>query len=198
MGKIIGAITGANAAKRAGKVQADAARQGTAETRRQFDLTRQDFAPFRESGVNSLAMLSNALGVNGADPQNDFVNNFQNDPGFQDQVDFGLRGVENSLAARGLGNSGRALRELQSFGQLQRRNAFNDRLNRLSSLAGMGQNTTVQGANIGAGLSNNIVNGIQNAGNARASGFQNASNANIGFANNLLKIGSFAAGGGFG
>ncbi len=196
MGKILGAITGANAAKKAAKAQERGQQRSIAEGRRQFDLTRSDFTPFRESGVRSLSQLTNALGVNGQQPQQDFFSNFQNDPGFQAEVDFGLGGVEKSLAARGMLNSGRSLRDLQTFGQLKRRGAFNDRLNMLARLSGAGQSATTQGANIGSNITQGIQRGLIGSGNARASGFTNAANANIGFANNLLRLGAQAFGGG--
>jgi len=60
-----GALIGANAAGSAADSQAASTAASIAEQRRQYDLTRQDFAPQRQYGGNALEQLAWELGVGG-------------------------------------------------------------------------------------------------------------------------------------
>lgn len=62
-GSIVSGMMGSRAA---GK-QAKASRGATAEQRRQFDLIRQDTAPYRQVGQNALFEMSGMLGLGGQD-----------------------------------------------------------------------------------------------------------------------------------
>lgn len=57
---------GSSASKKASKQQAASAGAATAEERRQFDLSRSDLSPYRETGTASLNKLAEMLGINGA------------------------------------------------------------------------------------------------------------------------------------
>ena len=63
---IIGStVVGAVSSKRAGDKQSQAISESTdqqvAESRRQYNQTREDFAPWREMGINAMEMLENPL-----------------------------------------------------------------------------------------------------------------------------------------
>jgi hypothetical protein len=64
-GTAISAGMQSSAAKSAAKTQAAAADQATAESRRQFDVTRQDMSPWMQSGRNALGKLDSLLGIAG-------------------------------------------------------------------------------------------------------------------------------------
>lgn len=53
----------ADAAEDAASAQTDAAGRSSAEQRRQFDLTRRDMAPFRETGVAANTRLADLMGL---------------------------------------------------------------------------------------------------------------------------------------
>lgn len=63
-GNLIGGAMQADAAESAADTQAQAAADAIAEQRRQYDLTRQDLAPYRDVGVGGLNMLARYLGIN--------------------------------------------------------------------------------------------------------------------------------------
>src|SRR5690606_2203704 len=69
LGGIIGGNKQAKAAKQAAQLQYDAAMQGVRETARQFDVTRQDFAPYQQAGVRALDRFGDLLGLNGREDQ---------------------------------------------------------------------------------------------------------------------------------
>lgn len=173
---VIGGIASSAAAKQSRK-GFDAA---TEEQRRQFDLTRSDFAPFLESGVNALGRLDDLSA-------GDF-SSFQASPGFDFRRSEGIRDVGNVFAGRGGG--GNAMKALVDFNQKLASNEFNNFFNQQLALAGGGQAATNSVAAFGANASSNISNNLIGAGNARASGIAGIANAaNAGIGNFLFEKG---------
>lgn len=64
----VGAVVGAKGAKDASRAQVKGADAATAEERRQYDTSRQDLAPARETGNQALAAISRGLGLPGYAP----------------------------------------------------------------------------------------------------------------------------------
>ena len=73
IGDTLGGITGAKqageAGVEAGRLQAEAAREGIAENRRQFDKLVDLMSPFVGAGEKSLGGQLDLLGLNGSDAQ---------------------------------------------------------------------------------------------------------------------------------
>ena len=192
------ARTQAQAAQTAAEAQVQAQEIAIEEQRRQYNLSREDFAPYRETGTEALGTLRqlNQPGSSLAEEFHYPLSAFQADPGFQFRLDEGMKVLERSAAARGGVLGGRQLKDITRFGQEFASNeyntaytrAFNEfmanrgtRFNRLAALAGIGQTTTSFGAQIGAQTSGNISNIYQGtgarlsdialqSGNARAAG----------------------------
>lgn len=91
-------------------------------------------SPFLQAGTSGIQSLQA-----GFDPSQ-----LENDAGYQFRLSQGQDALERSLAARGLGSSGGALKAAQEFGQGTAAQAYNDAyaqwLARNSGLAGFGQN----------------------------------------------------------
>ncbi|MBI2725396.1 MAG: hypothetical protein HYX42_04015 [Polaromonas sp.] len=124
---------------------------------------------------------------------------FQKDPGYQFRMDEGLKGVENSGAARGMQLSGATLKAMEKYGQGFASNEYgaaNDRYvtnqnNTFSRLAGLNNSGQAAagaigsaGANYAQGASQNIMGmaqgqaaGLTGMGSAQASGIMGAGNA---------------------
>jgi hypothetical protein len=98
-------------------------------------------------------------------------------PGYGFAFSEGQRGVESSAAARGGLFSGAAAKALTKYGQGMADQQYGTHLNRLGSLAGLGQTATTQVGNWGQGAASNVATGLQNAGAARASGIAGAGQA---------------------
>lgn len=155
-------VTGADKApKEAARIQAQAADRATEEERRQFDITRQDQMPWLEAGRAALGRLQ--------DP-----NAFQADPGYQWQRNEGMRGIENSFAARGGAASGNALRALSEFNQGLADQSYGNWWNRQAGLAGVGQASAQNLGVLGAQSVGRIGNYLQQAADSRASGVVNS------------------------
>lgn len=166
------ALLGSHSSKRAAQVQQDASAAAVAEQRRQYDLTRTDQMPWLEAGRNALARLS--------DP-----NGFTASQDYAFRRSEGNRGVQNTFAARGAGQSGNALKALDEFNSNLASGEFGNWFNREAGIAGVGQNTAtnlgVVGQNTGARVGNALIAG----GDARASGIMDSAAILAGGANDV-------------
>lgn len=170
---IFGANKAASAQKKAAKLQA-----------KQYEETKQLLSPYTGAGEKALGMYGDSVGLNGLDKQQAFFQNFEHDPGWQESLNFGTRGLENLNSIRGRGYGGNLIAGLGDYLQKNKLDAFRTRQSQIGglvdtgrgaaqSLAGFGQQSaTAQGANLAnAGYYQGA--GIMNAGNAITSGLNN-------------------------
>jgi hypothetical protein len=132
-----------------------------------FDLMRSDTARQRELGDLSLQELYDLQGQGFEfDP---------NDPGYQFRLGESMRAINRGAAAQGHRRSGNVLAALQEragglateeYGQQYGR--FQDRLNRLGTIAQFGQDATRLSAGVGQNTASNIGNLLSQGANARA------------------------------
>jgi len=130
LGNYFGAQTAANAAKQSAALQ-----------QQRFNQAVSYEQPFMQGGQNALNLYNNATGVNGADAQQAYYNNFQNDPGFQSGVNYGLQQIQAQNAAQGMGLSGNTLAALQSYSQNALSQEYQTRLSDLFQGAQLGANS---------------------------------------------------------
>lgn len=131
-------LIGANAAKKAAQIQADATAVSNEELAREFDLTREDTAPYRGAGKISVRELMLRLGLEAPQrplddaqqvpqtgPVGDLtrkfsVADFWNDPvvqlGYQSGLDLGTKALKARAPLTTGMDSGAALKELTQFG----------------------------------------------------------------------------------
>lgn len=208
---LYGANKQAGAAKDAAKAQQAGTDASIAESQRQFDLIRQDNAPFQAIGTGAANQLANIYGIPTSSP-NGFVNqqgqttanpsaagapdysSFYKSPDYQFTLDQGKQAIERTAAARGGLASGNTLAALTQFGQGLASQNFNAYTNRLAGLAGVGQTANSSNASAGLATGANVGNALIAGGNARASGITDAANAwgnaagdIAGFAGNYLR-----------
>ncbi len=165
----------------------------------QYAQVRKDQQPYRDAAYPSLANLSKGLRPGGQYARNFGMSDFQADPGYQFRLQQGEQGINRAASARGGQYSGATLKALarfnQDMGSQEYGNAYSrfntDRttqFNRNATLAGIGQTANTAVGNAGnaaygtiasAGQNNAAQQGaaIQNAGEARASGYVGTANA---------------------
>lgn len=163
------AALGAYSANKAAKSQQAATNSAIGEQQRQYDLTREDFAPYRETGVNALRQLAGDIDKPLTSAE------VMSEPGYQFGLQQGQQAIDRRIAASGGRVSGQAIKAAGRFGTdyatvgygaaYQRRQ---DRLNRLAALAGVGQTATGASAAAGQGSANAISGLISSQGDARA------------------------------
>ncbi|WP_347467514.1 hypothetical protein [Burkholderia stagnalis] len=204
----------ASASKDAAGQQAAAADRAAEMQWKQYEQTREDLSPFTNLGTASINPLLTAMGyapqydkdgkLTGmtADPSNPLQQRFSFDakdlestPGYQFTLKQGLRGVDNSNAARGLGLSGAQLKGISDYttglaqntyqqqfgnaltGYQTNYNSAANNVNRLLGLMQTGQNSAAMTGNMGASAAAGAGNLLTQGANASAAGTIGAANA---------------------
>lgn len=98
-------------------------------------------------------------------------------PGYGFAFGEGQRALDSSAAARGGLFSGAAAKALTKYGQGMADQQYGTHLNRLASLAEIGQTATNTTGGWGQNAASNVATGLRNAGTARASGISGAGQA---------------------
>lgn len=168
-GAIGGALDGSGSVDEASSQQRDATGLAVAEQRRQYDLTRADYEPWRTAGQGALTELQADINkpVTSAD--------VMSDPGYQFGLDQGQTALDRKVAAMGGRVSGAALKGATRYAEGYATTGYNaayqrkqDRLNRLSAIAGLGQTATNGSAAAGSQATNAISGLISSQGDASA------------------------------
>lgn len=167
-------------ANRALQYQKDAAEQANATQRYMYDTTRSDLQPWRQAGTGALSSLT----------KNDFMNNWQTDPGYQFRMDEGAKAINAAASARGNYNSGATMKSLaryaQDYGSNEYNNAYQRQYNRLSSLAGIGNSTNSMMGQNGQNYANQVSQNQLGVGNAAAASQIAQANRNSSMAGGAL------------
>lgn len=190
-----GAILGAGALGAAGSLiasnaQAKGLKNALQTQREQFGVGQQALAPYANTGTEALYTLASYYGLPTPAGPNGMAANpggqqgiqnamaaFTQTPDYQFAYDQGMRAFNNSAAAKGLGLSGAAVKGAQEFGQGLASQQFTNYWNKLSGLAGMGQQAAAGQASL-AGTAGQVMGQTQaNIGAAQGAGIVGATNA---------------------
>jgi hypothetical protein len=158
LGSVVSGITGANAAKKAGRAQTAGYDAAAEESRKQYEQTRQDYSPYMKSGTDALGRLDRTATGDMTD--------FYTSPDYNFRRTEGTRGIGNQFAARGSG--GNAMRALAEFNSGLAAGEFGNWWDRTSGMADRGMNATTNVANAGSQNAANVGNAMIGRGNARA------------------------------
>lgn len=183
---VAGAAVAAGGAIYASNKQSDAINNSSAASIGESQLNRrmiqEQSLPYRQVGENALYRVQDLSGARGAGAMGEAFQEYQTSPGYQYQVDQGVRAVEASAAARGLTGSGAMLKALQDRGQQIANQDFGTYYNRLLNLANMGQNSALNSAQQAAQVGQGISQTLASQGTAQA---QIIGNTNAGVTNAL-------------
>lgn len=190
------AVVGAGASMASSKAQAKAADKSAKAQMDMYYQTRADLAPYNTAGQAATKDLSNRL----ADLTSPIIMDqatLERTPGYQFNLSQGLKSTQNGAAARGLGNSGAALKGAATFAtgladstyQNQFSNAVANQTNaynRLMGVAQLGQNAAAQTGNAGTQAAAGAGNAYIQGGNAIAAGYNGVANSITGGVNNYM------------
>jgi len=170
MGKAIGGVVGGIINDRAiGKGVAKGQAGYAAGMRRLSEGKKQALGylqPYMDVGQGALSPLSTLLTGRSYDPdtgkftdvsEQERLDIFKESPDYQFRLQQGQKSLEASQAARGGLLSGRAMLESQTRGQNEAASEYGNYLSRLSGLAGMGQGSAGQAANITSGIASQLA-----------------------------------------
>jgi hypothetical protein len=164
------------AASRATDAQVNAANRATDLQGRIFDTTNEQQAPYRAAGYSALNDMMGLRGGPSMSPADVMA-----EPGYEFGRQQGMRGIENSAAARGMGLSGAAIKNASRFntdyastryGDAWNRSQadFGNRWGRLAALAGIGQSANQLTAGAGQAFGQQAGQNMMGAGNAIGAG----------------------------
>lgn len=204
---IFGGSNAAGASKEAAMLQYAAAMEAQKNTMEMFHTTQGNLAPFLAAGTNALPSLQGLTGANPGGnpltapltkpytPWNPTMEGLAQTPGYQFNLDQGLKGVQNSYAAQGLAKSGSAMKGAASFASGLASNTYQQQFanwqqgfadnmatnqnifQMLSGQATMGQNAAAQTGSLGAQATASANNFLTQGAAAQASGIVGSANA---------------------
>ncbi|MDH3981271.1 MAG: hypothetical protein OES84_00045 [Kiritimatiellaceae bacterium] len=188
IGTIGAAYIGKKATEEAADVSATAQREAIAESRRQFDIGREDLAPYREIGAEALETIRNVF-INGD------MDEFYESPGYRFNLEQGEQALERKQGQAGARFGGRSLKETARFSQGLASNEFNNFFNRLSGIANIGQSAAAGSANLAASAGATNAGLIQSGGATQANlalqGGQSLNQALQGGIGNLVTLNAY-------
>jgi len=190
-----------NASMMSALIQAQQAQQAQAAQQRMYDESVARMEPFRQGGVAATNRMMELYGLGGQPTAQGYgsyaqpfsMQDFAMDPGYAFRVQQGQQAIDRSAAARAGLQSGAALKEAARFGQEAGSQEYGNAYNRFlqqrelqlralqglaspgaSTAGNMGQLASTTGTNIantmlGAGTA--LGQGIEQAGQARASSY---------------------------
>lgn len=198
------AILGAISADSAAGQQEAASDRATQLSKDQYDQTRADNLPALNARNASLSRLQDLLGISGNTKASGYgslggsINptDVQNSPGYQFGLKQGQTTLNNAEVARGMSNSGQALKAAAQYGTDYATTKYDDAFNRevanrsaqlnpLQSVAGLGQTGASTVAAAGSNYANQAGANAIGVGNAQAASTIAQSNAITGGANQL-------------
>lgn len=210
---VVGGVASAVSSSSASHAQQNAANQATKTQLDMYNTTRGDLLPYQQFGKGLLGKLGDAASAQGPSALKEFQPTqswLESTPGYQFTRQQGLKSVQNSAAARGLGVSGAAMKGGANFATGLANNTWQDQLNsyltqqnqswnqktanqqnqynRLLGATQLGENAAAQtgayGTQTGAGVANSQIQ----AGNAQAAGAIGIGNAIGGVGNNISDL----------
>lgn len=171
VGGLISSQSQSNASQQASNTQQQSTSAAIAEQQRQFDITNENYRPYREAGYRGLGAFESQIG------QMPTPEEVMADPGYQFGLKQGQLGLDRKAAAAGGRVSGAALKAASTYATDYAASGYDkayqrrqDRLNRLAALAQIGQTSTAGTAQYGSGAANQISGLLSSQGDATAAG----------------------------
>ncbi len=131
--------------------------------------------PYVQGGAGAYSTLNNLLGVGGnSQTMQDTLSNL---PGYQFTLNQGLKSTQQGAAARGLGDSGAALKGAATYATGLAQSKFGNYAGLLQNSANTGMGAGAAIAGVGANTGQSVANSQIAAGNASAAGATGAGNA---------------------
>lgn len=206
MSLAVAAVYSGYQARKGAKAQSSAAENATQVEWDMYEQSRTDQMPWLNQGKTSLNQLAGLMAPGKQLARSFGSADFRADPGYQFRLREGMRGVENSAAARGGLLSGNALKALANYSQQSASNEYmnaynrfnNDQsnlYNRLAGLANTGQTTANSLGALGSNTAQSVGQNLMTAGQARASGYAGQANAVNGMINNGMQLVGMVTGG---
>ncbi len=180
---VAGSAMASGAASNAAGKQQDANNNSLTAQEQEYNATAQLLSPYNQVGTNSLTPLGNLTGANGGAQQQAAIEQLQQSPLFQSQMNAGKQAILQSASATGGLRGGNTQLSLAGLGQQTLASTIQQQIGNLQGTAQLGLNAATQTG----------VNGVQAGANIASA--NNAYGAQIG-QNAGLQIGAINNGAG--
>lgn len=192
---LLGAKMTSDAARSAARTQADAAGAAAANERAMYEQSREDLAPYRETGYTALKDIERMKPFLTAQFGPDQFSQYL-DPSMAFRQKIGTQATERMANVGGGALSGNTLRALTDYGQnlasTEYGNAFgrfqterSNIYNTLANIAGMGQGAVNTGVNAGQNFAGQMTGLTTGSAAAQAAGTVGSANAYSGALGNV-------------
>lgn len=186
VGTVAGAGISAMASSKASKAATNAANQNNALQANIYGQNKAILSPYIDTGTKAMGGINALLGLsndNGA--QANAFDAFRNSDGYQFRLDQGLNALNDQYAAKGLIQSGAAMKAINNYAQGQASSEFG---NYLGALQGQ-QQTGLSAGNALAGVGTGYANAVSANNNSAASAQGNAALSGAANMNSLIGTG---------
>jgi len=174
VGTVGSAFISAGAEGRATEAQIAGQERAIGQYQESFGATEESLAPWLQSGAEAAGQYANILGAGTGAPNTEAMyEGLRQYPGYQFALEEGLGAVEQSAAARGTLQSGQTMKDLTAYGQGLATSNFENYMNRLQGLSGVGQQTAVQTGGFRQNMAGQVAAAQRGIGQATATGYQN-------------------------
>ena len=174
-------------------------KQATEALDKGLTTATNQLSPWTTTGVPANKAQADLMGLNGPDAATAAFGSYRTSPGYQFQLDQGLRAADAGAAAKGMLRSGATLKAEQIFGAGLADSDFGNYWNRLNQLSSSGLTAAGDIANAATGAATNTAQVDTGAASMNASIYGNMANSISGSANTLLNnkgFQSYLGGGG--
>lgn len=171
--KVAGIFAGGGskkASRRAEAAQIEALNRAIAQQQEQFQQTRSDFEPFRNSGALAAGDEADLLGLNGNDASGAAIEALKASPLFASLVDTGEEGILANASATGGLRGGDVQSSLFDNRRDTLASVIENQLSRLGNVANRGVGAAGALGEFGANAANNVSGFLKNQGQVRAGG----------------------------
>jgi hypothetical protein len=162
-GSVVTGVMGADAAKSAARTQAASADRAMAQEREMYDISREDLAPYRETGYTALKDIEGMKPFLTAQFGPDQFEQYL-DPSMAFRQKIGEQSTARMANVGGGALSGNTLRALTDYGQGLASTEYGNAFNRFQTERGNIYNTLANIAGMGQGAVNTGVSAAQNFG----------------------------------
>lgn len=150
VGSLIGGNQQAKASKEAARLQYDSTMAGINESKRQFDVTQENYAPYQALGTSAIPMLGDLVGTNGADAQQAIIDQLKGGPLYTSLTGAGEEAILANASATGGLRGGNTQDALARFRGDTLNSVIANQLAQYSGLVGIGSGATDAVSNFGA------------------------------------------------
>ena len=183
------AVVGAGASVYGASKQAKAAGKAADTQLHMYETTRGDLMPYNLGGQQDFTAMNRLL----TGPSSQITAEMRALPGYQFAEQQGLRSIQSSASARGLGLSGAAMRDAARYATGLADQTYGNQVNRLLAGAQLGETAGAQTGAQGTQAAANAGQAYMAQGNAYAGGAAGVANS---ISNGLLGYGMYGPFGG--